>query len=56
MTREQSQKFSHARWFCKSKAEIAIMNEVALAIFYGIDNDIEFMGNIANFNIFFFRH
>lgn len=39
-----------------AQAEVTIVNEVALAIFHRIDDYIEFMGDITNFNIFFFRH
>jgi hypothetical protein len=54
--RKKRQEFRHAGWFRESETEVTIMDEVAFVVFHGIDNDVEFFGDVADDGIwdFFF--
>ena len=48
VTREQRQEFRHTTGFRKGITQEPIMGEVALAILHGINDDVKFVGDVAN--------
>ncbi len=46
--RKKRQEFRHTLRFSKGETEVAVMDEVALVVFHGIDDDVKFFCDITD--------
>ncbi len=46
--RKNRQEFRHTLRFSKGETEVAVMDEVALVVFHGIDDDVKFFCDITD--------
>lgn len=59
VAREQCQEFCHPLGLGKGEPKVTVVNEVALVVFHGVHDHVEFVSDIADdrlYEVFFFCH